>query len=82
MVSARWKASLGKSTQTAASGLDPGREAVVIGSRRDAVIARYRAFREHQRARLVAVGMRRFGVVRERRLRYVGWLVSGCFPAN
>jgi hypothetical protein len=39
----------------------------VIGHRRDAVIARHRAFRERQRARLVAVGMRLSGVVRERR---------------
>ena len=39
----------------------------MVGSRRDAVIARHRAFREHQRARLVAVGMRRSSVVRERR---------------
>jgi hypothetical protein len=39
----------------------------VIGRRRDAVIARHRAFREHVRGCLVAVGMRLSGVVRERR---------------
>jgi hypothetical protein len=39
----------------------------VIGRRRDAVIARHRVFRERQRARLVAVGTRLPGVVRERR---------------
>jgi hypothetical protein len=39
----------------------------VIGRRRDAVIARHRTFRERQRARLVAAGMRLSGVVRERR---------------
>jgi len=37
----------------------------VIGRRRDAVIARRRSFRERQRARLVAVGMRLSGVVCE-----------------
>jgi len=41
-------------------------EAGVIGRRRDAVIT-HRAFRGRQRARLVAVGMRLSGVVRERR---------------
>jgi hypothetical protein len=39
----------------------------VIGRRRDAVIARHRAFRKRQRAGLVAVGMRLSGVVCERR---------------
>ena len=39
----------------------------MIGRRRDTVIALHRAFRERQRARLVAVGMRLSGVVRERR---------------
>lgn len=39
----------------------------MIGRRRDAMITWHRAFRERQRARLVAVGMRLSGVVRERR---------------